>query len=61
MKLRVYHGDKPEAKHRVVEAIDEVIIGIRNEPTHAVATFNGIMIGSMHSLIVGILNVLCLK
>jgi hypothetical protein len=29
MKLRMYHGGKLEAKHQLLEAIDEATIGIR--------------------------------
>jgi hypothetical protein len=30
MKWRMYHGGKPEARHQLVEAIDEATIGMRN-------------------------------
>jgi hypothetical protein len=31
MKSRVDHGGKPEARHQLVEAIDEAAVGIRNK------------------------------
>jgi hypothetical protein len=34
MKSRVYHSSKPEAKHRLVDAIDEATFGIRNKLRH---------------------------
>jgi hypothetical protein len=27
----MYHGGKPDARHQLVEAINEAIVGIRNE------------------------------
>jgi hypothetical protein len=37
MTSNVYHGGKPEARHQVVEAIDEATVGIRNELGEALA------------------------
>jgi hypothetical protein len=34
MKSRVYHGGKPEARHQLVEVINEAAVGIRNELGH---------------------------
>jgi hypothetical protein len=34
IQSRVYHGGKPEARHQLVEPIDEVAVGIRNELVH---------------------------
>jgi hypothetical protein len=31
MKSRVHHGGKRDARHQIVEAIDETAVGIRNE------------------------------
>jgi hypothetical protein len=31
MKLSVYHDGKPEARHRLVEDVEEAGIGIRNK------------------------------
>jgi hypothetical protein len=31
LKLRVYHGDKQQVRHQLLEAIDEAAVGVWNE------------------------------
>jgi hypothetical protein len=50
IKSRVYHGGKPEAGHQLVEDRWSHLWYQKLTGIHAVATFNGTMIGSMHAV-----------